>query len=68
VAPGIEIGGIWPPVGLEHAVIDPFDVPLLNTVLLLSSGVSVTAAHHSLLASFSVSNEKVALFLLKIKK
>ncbi|MFN4089264.1 MAG: cytochrome c oxidase subunit 3 [Alphaproteobacteria bacterium] len=40
-------GGVWPPVGVE--VFDAFDVPFLNTLVLLLSGCTVTWAHHSLL-------------------
>jgi len=39
--------GVWPPKGLE--VIDAFHLPLLNTLLLLCSGTTVTWAHHALL-------------------
>lgn len=45
--PTPEVGCIWPPVGIE--VIRPFAIPLLNTAILLGSGVRITWAHHSLL-------------------
>jgi cytochrome c oxidase subunit 3 len=40
-------GGHWPPKGIE--VIDPWHFPLLNTLILLTSGTTVTWAHHALL-------------------
>ena len=50
---GVEIvkdqftGGMWPPKGIE--VFDPWHLPLLNTLILLTSGTTVTWAHHALL-------------------
>ena len=41
-------GFVWPPVGIE--VFDPLDVPLLNTLILLTSGFTVTWAHHDIRA------------------
>jgi cytochrome c oxidase subunit 3 len=40
-------GGHWPPKGTE--VLDPWHLPLFNTLILLTSGTTVTWAHHSLL-------------------
>jgi len=48
LAPTVELGCLWPPAGIES--INPFELPLLNTVLLLSSGATVTYAHHSLIS------------------
>jgi cytochrome c oxidase subunit 3 len=40
-------GGVWPPKGVE--TFDPWHLPLLNTLILLTSGTTVTWAHHALL-------------------
>jgi cytochrome c oxidase subunit 3 len=47
LSPSIEIGGIWPPQGLE--VLNPFGVPLINTLILLTSGATLTYAHYSII-------------------
>ncbi|WP_166140984.1 cytochrome c oxidase subunit 3 [Methylosinus sp. RM1] len=39
--------GVWPPHGIE--VLNPWHLPLLNTVILLTSGATLTYAHHGLL-------------------
>jgi cytochrome c oxidase subunit 3 len=49
LAPTPELGCVWPPKGLTP--INPFATPILNTAILLGSGVIVTWTHHRILAS-----------------
>lgn len=47
LVPTHDLGGCWPPTGIIP--LNPLEVPLLNTSVLLASGVSITWAHHSLI-------------------
>jgi cytochrome c oxidase subunit 3 len=45
--PSIFIGAVWPPIGL--IVLDTWKIPFLNTLILLTSGASVTWAHNAII-------------------
>ena len=49
LAPTVELGSIWPPKGIN--VLNPWEVPFLNTLLLLLSGCTVTWSHHTLVSN-----------------
>jgi heme/copper-type cytochrome/quinol oxidase subunit 3 len=48
LVPVQEIGCVWPPQGIE--VFNPWEIPLLNTVILVTSGATCTWAHHAIIA------------------
>ena len=45
--PAVAAGGVWPPDGIE--TFKTWDLPFINTLILLTSGTTVTWAHHAML-------------------
>ena len=47
LAPVFNIGGVWPPKAIT--AMNTYTIPLTNTFILLSSGATVTWAHHAII-------------------
>jgi len=45
--PTPELGRVWPPKGID--ALSAWEVPFLNTIILLTSGATCTWAHHAIL-------------------
>lgn len=60
LSPRVEVGSYWPPIKI--IVFNPYNVPLLNTLILLRSGVRITWGHYIILRKkYNESNFRILL-------
>ena len=60
--PSYAIGGVWPPFLFE--TLNAFNIPFLNTLLLLTSGATITVAHEAIVGGFK--NKAIEALLLTL--
>lgn len=59
LAPAVEQGSIWPPVGIN--AVNPWAIPLQGSCVLLGSGFVLTLSHHATIAG-NKSQAQISLF------
>lgn len=63
LSPSIEIGRIWPPKGISP--FNPYAIPLLNSIILIRSGISITWSHNRILKNnWSQSNFRLKITII----
>lgn len=62
--PDVSVGMVWPPVGIVP--LNPWRVPLLNTLILLARGATLTWSHHLLITRQSFITPLLATVLLGV--
>nr|YP_010736811.1 cytochrome c oxidase subunit III [Macropsis irenae]WEP24685.1 cytochrome c oxidase subunit III [Macropsis irenae] len=60
LSPNMEIGMNWPPLGIK--TFNPINIPMLNTIILLTSGMSMTWAHNAMVKN-NLTQTKQSLFI-----